>query len=215
MEAGTRAVGYLRVSTSEQGTSGLGLDAQEAAVGAHCEQRQWVLAAIEREIASGAKQKRRPVLEATLSQLASGDVLIVAKADRLARSLSAYVRLIDRARSEGWAIVAADGSVDLTTPHGRAMSAMAAVFGELEAELIGDRTKVALAAAKAKGVQLGRRPAPLPARVGRQMESMRSRGLSLRTIATHLNERDVPAPQGGGWHATSVSRALDRHAVKH
>lgn len=102
--------------------------------------------------------KPRPILDQALDELREGDVLVVAKADRLARSLGAYVRLIERARSERWAIVAADGSIDLTTPTRRAMSAMACVFGELEAELIGERTKVPLAAAKAQGAYLGRRP---------------------------------------------------------
>jgi len=210
VEAGTRALAYLRVSTTEQGVSGLGLDAQDAAIRAYCERRAWVLAAVHREVASGAKKKRRPVLEAMLDELQPGDVLVVAKADRLARSLSAYVALIDRARREGWTIVATDGSIDLLTPNGRAMSAMSAVFGELEAELIGDRTKVALAAAKAQGTRLGRRPSPLPNGVATKIKRLRGQGESLRSIADVLNHAGIPAPDGGRWYAATVSRVSNR-----
>jgi DNA invertase Pin-like site-specific DNA recombinase len=160
-------------------------------------------------VASGAKQKRRPVLESTLDELRSGDVLVVAKADRLARSLSAYVALIERARSEGWAIVAADGSIDLTTPHGRAMSAMAAVFGELEAELIGDRTRVALAQAKARGTRLGRPATPLPRGLAAKMRRWRAKGETLQRIADRLNETGTPAPRGRAWRAQTVKRVID------
>ena len=204
----TRAVAYCRCSTQEQGASGLGLDAQEAAIRAHCEQRSWILAAVHREVASGAKNKRRPVLDAALDELGQGDVLVVAKADRLARSLSAYVHLIDRSRRDGWAIVAADGTIDLTTPHGRAMSAMAAVFGELEAELIGDRTKVALAAARERGTRLGRRPAAFPGTLLQEIHSLRAQGWTLQRIADHLNVTGRHAPQGGRWHPQSVNRVL-------
>jgi DNA invertase Pin-like site-specific DNA recombinase len=210
MEAGTRAVAYVRVSTSEQGTSGLGLAVQETAIRSYCERRGWVLAAVRSEVASGAKGKPRPVLDQALDELREGDVLVVAKADRLARSLSAYVRLIERARNEAWAIVAADGSIDLTTPNGRAMSAMACVFGELEAELVGERTKVALAAARAQGKHLGRRPAPLPAGVAAKITQLRGQGQPLRAIAEVLNHAGIPAPDGGRWYAATVSRVSKR-----
>jgi DNA invertase Pin-like site-specific DNA recombinase len=210
VEAGSRALAYCRVSTQEQGISGLGFDAQEAAIRGYCEPRAWVLTAVHREVASGAKKKRRPVLEAILDELTPGDVLVVAKADRLARSVSAYVGLIDRARQEGWTIVATDGSIDLLTPNGRAMSAMSAVFGELEAELIGDRTKVALAAAKAGGKQLGRRPAPLPQGVAAKITRLRTKGESLRLIADVLNHAGIPSPDGGRWCAATVSRVSKR-----
>ena len=159
---------------------------------------------------AGAKQKRRPVLDQALDELRTGDVLVVAKADRLARSLSAYLHLIDRARTEGWAIVAADGSIDLTTPHGRTMSAMAAVFGELEAELIGDRTKVALAAARAKGTRLGRRPARLDAALVGRVRRWRRQGWTLQRIADRLSESETPSPTGKRWHPQSVARIASR-----
>jgi DNA invertase Pin-like site-specific DNA recombinase len=210
VEAGTRALAYCRVSTTEQGVSGLGLDAQEAAIRAYCERRGWRLASVVREVASGQKKTKLPVLEALLCQLTRGDVLVVAKADRLARSLSAYVALIDRAHAGGWHLVAADGSVDLLTPHGRAMAAMGAVFAQLEAELIGDRTRVALQAAKQRGTTLGRRPSPLPAGVASKIARLRGEGESLRAIADVLNHASVPAPDGGRWYAATVSRVSKR-----
>ena len=210
MEAGSRAIAYLRVSTSEQGVSGLGLEAQEAAIRAYADHRQWVLGSVYREIASGAKNKPRPILKDALEQLARGDVLVVAKADRLARSLSAYVEIITRSRAEGWMIVATDGSIDLSTPHGRAMSGMAAVFADLEAELIGDRTRVALQAAKARGKRLGRRPTPLPKGVARNVSRWHRAGESLRDIAKRLNDAGVETATGSGhWHAATVKRVIE------
>jgi DNA invertase Pin-like site-specific DNA recombinase len=209
VEAGTRAVGYARVSTTEQGTSGLGLDAQQAAITAHCDQRRWVLTTIHSEVASGAKRKRRPILETALGELEKGDILIVAKADRLARSLGTYVGLIDRARADGWSIVAADGSIDLTTPHGRAMAGMAAVFAELEAELIGDRTKVALNAARARGQRLGRPPVELPTATRALVLRLRKQGQSLRAIAEHLNQQGTSSPLGASWYPSTVKRVLE------
>jgi hypothetical protein len=67
---------------------------------------------------------------------------------RRANASPAYVRLMEAARAGGWTIVSADGSIDLTTPHGRAMANMAAVFAELERDLIGERTRVALKVAR-------------------------------------------------------------------
>jgi DNA invertase Pin-like site-specific DNA recombinase len=121
------------------------------------------------------------------NRLARGEVLVVAKGDRLARSLSGYVALIERAHDEGWSIVAADGSIDLTTPNGRAMAAMSAVFAELERDLIADRTKVALQAARDRGKRLGRPPEPVPAPVVADVRRWRAEGETLRTIAARLN----------------------------
>jgi DNA invertase Pin-like site-specific DNA recombinase len=209
VEAGSRAVAYVRVSTTEQGISGLGLDAQESAIRAYADHRQWVLGTVHREVASGAKNKRREELEAALETLGRGDVLVVAKADRLARSLTAYVHLIDRARSEGWLIIAADGSIDLSTPQGRAMSGMSAVFAELEADIIGDRTKAALQAAKARGTQLGRKPKPLAPGVAEDVLRWHRAGESLRTIAARLDETGAKTAAGKThWHPSTVQRVI-------
>ena len=194
MEAGTRAVVYRRVSTTEQGSSGLGLDAQLAACTAYCEARGWIIASVHDDVCSGSA-KRRAGLEAAISDLRAGDVLIAAKADRLARSLSMFVRLVERAKSGEWAIVAADGSVDLTTPHGRAMAAMAAVFADLERELIGARTRDALAAARQRGTRLGRPANPSRGHNDPQGETDASEGLHARADRRRAQRRRRTRPE--------------------
>jgi hypothetical protein len=152
-EAGTRAVRLLPGQHPEQGTSGLGLAAQEAAIGDYCERRRWV----------------------------------------------------------GWAIAAADGTIDLTTPQGRAMAGMATVFAQLEAELISERTKAALKAAQQNGVTLGR-PPTLDSNVMRRIVQMRGHGMTLATIADRLNVEKVPTAHGGArWYPATVAKILARH----
>ena len=81
-----KSIGYLRVSTEEQGQSGLGLEAQEAAIGRFCEANGWELAGVYHDIVSGASGlDKRPALLEAIGQLAQGDVLVVAKRDRLGR----------------------------------------------------------------------------------------------------------------------------------
>jgi DNA invertase Pin-like site-specific DNA recombinase len=87
--AGTRAIGYVRVSTGEQGESGLGLKAQVAAIRSACEQRGWELVVVCEEVKSGARADNRPVLRQVLGALRrrEADAVVVAKLDRLSRSV--------------------------------------------------------------------------------------------------------------------------------
>src|SRR3954471_1809374 len=98
-----------------------------------------------------------------LDTLAAGraDALMAAKLDRVSRSIGDLARLMDTAARERWALVLLDVAVDTSTSMGEALAGMAAVFGQLERRLIGDRTKAALAVAKARGTRLGR-PATMP-----------------------------------------------------
>ena len=210
-----RALGYIRVSTAEQAASGLGLAAQRAVITEACGQRGWELADILVDSGLSAKGTDRLGLQAALSRLAAKptdvQALVVAKLDRLARSFPDYADLIRLSAKEGWQLLALDAP-DASTPHGEAMQAITAVFAQLERRLISDRTLEALAAARARGVQLGR-PVQTSADVEDRIVALhRRRRLPARAIARMLETEGVPAPRGGTrWHHATVADVIRRH----
>jgi DNA invertase Pin-like site-specific DNA recombinase len=228
--ASGKFVSYLRVSTDKQGRSGLGLDAQRATVDSYLNGGRWTLVAEYVETESGRLSDRRQLAKALAHAKAIGATVVFAKLDRLTRN-------VDLLRS----LVASD--VDLVfcdLPHvpvgamGRFLLTQMASVAELEAGLISERTKAALAAAKARGVKLGN-PNGARALKGKQVgnkeavaavkayaehraanlkgivDDLRSQGIkSIRIIAAELNARDILTPRGGAWHPTSVARLLAR-----
>ena len=199
-------VAYLRVSTEEQAVSGLGLAAQERAIRAECKRRGLPVVAVHTDAGLSGKTLTRPALTAALAALDSGEgsVLMVAKLDRLTRSVHDATGLMLAADRGGWGLVALDAPVDTTTPQGAAMAQVLAVFAELERRLIGERTKAALAVKRAQGVRLGR-PPTLSADVVERIVAARSAGGTWSAIARELNEDDVPTSQGGRrWYPATV-----------
>lgn len=207
-----RYIAYYRVSTAKQGASGLGLEAQQAAVLAHC---ACAPLAEFTEVESG-KRDDRPQLAAALA-LAKKEraTLVIAKLDRLARDVHFIAGLL-KAKVE---IVACDlPAANKFTLH--IMSAVA----EQEAEAISARTKAALAAAKARGVKLGTHASVInaQARAGADayasslsatIEELRVQGIySVRDICSALNARGIRTSRGAQWHPTSVKRLMDRLA---
>ena len=210
--AGTRVVGYVRVSTDEQGDSGLGLASQRDTIEAEAVRRNWQLIDIVSETASGKSTAKRPELERVLAVLEAGfaDALVVAKLDRLTRSLLDFVTLTARAREQGWAIVVLDKGFDMTTPNGRLMANMLASFAEYERELISERTKAALAVKRRQGHRLGR-PPMLEDKLVSRIVAMKGSGKSFAAIARQLNDDAVPTAHGGEqWHASTVKAVIDR-----
>jgi DNA invertase Pin-like site-specific DNA recombinase len=135
---------------------------------------------------------------------------VVAKLDRLSRSMLDFAALMATAQKQNWALVALDCAVDTSTPAGEAMAHVLATFGQFERRLIGQRTKEALAAKKASGVRLGR-PPMVPQSVVQRIQRQRARGDSLRKIAESLDESGVPTAQGGReWYAATVRNVLIR-----
>ena len=215
-------VTYLRVSTDRQGKSGLGLDAQRKAVADHVAGKGEIAAEYV-EIESGKKNDRPQLARALAEAKRIGAVLLIAKLDRLARNVAFIANLLEA----GVEIAAAD----MPEANRFLLHVMAAV-AEHEAQAISDRTRAALAAAKARGVALGW---SIPGRAEEQRQAARkgaernarkadqhaanvlpiirqiaAPGASLRQIADELNTRGIKTARGGLWYAATVRNVMAR-----
>jgi DNA invertase Pin-like site-specific DNA recombinase len=211
-------VAYYRVSTTGQGVSGLGLEAQREAVERYLNGGSWSLIEAFTEIETGKGANaldRRPQLKAALAYARKHKAtLVIAKLDRLARNVHFVSGLLET----GVDFVAADRpDADRFTLH------LEAALAEREARVISERTKAALAAAKRRGVVLGANGRTLAVRnraeavervapMAGRLTALRGEGLSLRRIASTLNAEGVspPGASGGIWHPATVQRALER-----
>ena len=215
-------VTYLRVSTDRQGKSGLGLEAQRKAVADHVAGKGEIAAEYV-EIESGKKNDRPQLARALAEAKRIGAVLLIAKLDRLARNVAFIANLLEA----GVEIAAAD----MPEANRFLLHVMAAV-AEHEAQAISDRTRAALAAAKARGVALGW---SIPGRAEEQRQAARkgaernarkadqhaanvlpiirqiaAPGASLRQIADELNTRGIKTARGGLWYAATVRNIMAR-----
>lgn len=212
--------GYARVSTDEQARSGLGLGAQRRTINGEADRHGWQVEQVADEGVSGSvKPEHREALGPVLASLSDGDVLIVAKLDRLGRSALDVLRIAEAARRDGWRLVACDLGLDTGTPVGAfTLTALAAV-AQLERDLIAQRTRDALAEKKAAGVRLGG-PVELDDDTRQYVVRLREdEGLSYRKIAKRLSDEGVPTARGGKWHGSTVqgvlrSVELDREAAE-
>lgn len=200
-----KVVGYVRVSTDEQAMSGAGLDAQESAIRAACENAGYELVGVCRDEGYSAKTLNRPGIGGALEWLASGeaDALMAAKLDRLSRSVLDFAALVEQSRSEGWALICLDLGVDTSTAAGEVMANVLAAFAQFERRLIGERTKAALAQKKAAGVTLGR-PRRVPPAVRDLVGELRGDGWTFRQIAALLQAGGVRSGHGGTWWPSTV-----------
>lgn len=200
--------GYSRVSTDEQADSRNGLEAQRSAIDAEAARRGWTVEHYADEGASGKYINAN--LQEALQLLASGqgDGLIVAKLDRLARSIVHAANIIDAAQAQSWSLVVLDINLDLSTAAGRMMARTVVNFAEYEyeRELISERTKAGLAAKKARGERIGR-PRLATAGVVRRIVLDRNAGLSFGRIARVLEAEAVLSPAGRPtWQPSTVRR---------
>jgi DNA invertase Pin-like site-specific DNA recombinase len=223
--ANKRFVTYIRVSTQKQGASGLGLEAQQRAVGEYLRQHGGTVVQEYREVESG-KINDRPKLQAALKRCRQTKAtLLIAKLDRLGRN-TAFLASLQESTVK---FICADMPAADETTIG-----MLAVFAQHERKAISDRTKAALAAAKARGTKLGN-PRLQPgtkatAAIARQglvskaeafaedlrdvIESAKEEGLiTLKALAEHLTSLSCPTPRGCAWTPTAVSRLLGRLAA--
>ena len=206
-------VTYLRVSTDRQGQSGLGLEAQRTAVAPYVEAGRPLGEFV--EVESGRRDDR-PQLTAALALCRQHKArLVIAKLDRLARSVAFISNLME----SGVEFVAAD-----MPAANRFMLHIMAAVAEHEREMISQRTCAALAVAKCKGIRLGNpRPDTAPARaaiatrvaafranVRPQLQALQAQGYSLRQTAARLNAQGITAPRGGLWHPATVRSIINK-----
>ena len=210
-----RFVAYYRVSTDKQGRSGLGLDAQEAAVEQRLNGGPWQLVREFTEVESGRRAKR-PQLEAALKACKKLKAkLVVAKLDRLSRNTRFLLALIEA----GVDVLFCD-LPEVTGAMGKFILTQMAAVAELEAGLIAERTKEALAAAKKAGKKLGgwnvgsekaRREAQEFADKMRQVMAELA-AHSAHQAAAELNKRGIKSATGGQWYPQTILRLRERLA---
>lgn len=218
-----RYVAYLRVSTQRQGASRLGLEAQQVALAAHASRETDQIIETFIEVESGRNSDRPQLQRALHLCKLTGATLLIAKLDRLARSVAFIANLME----SGVEFVAAD------LPYANKLTVhILAAMAEYEREAISERTKAALRAARDRGVKLGgpNRGANFrtqPPTCGSQRmyelanrramdlrdlisEIMSSGSRSLRDIGRELDQRHVSTPRGGRWGAAQVRNLLHR-----
>lgn len=193
MEIVLRVALYVRVSTHDQQTLPLQLEALREYAG----RRHWQIVREVSEVASGAATAKRPQREALLqdAKRRQVDAILVWRLDRWGRSVADLVNSLAELEAVGVAFVSVTEALDLTTPAGRAMAAMVAVFAQFEREILRERVKAGIAQAKAQGKALGR--PKTAAKLDQEMRSLRAAGVSQAEIARQL-----------GVGRTSVRRVL-------
>jgi DNA invertase Pin-like site-specific DNA recombinase len=220
-----KIVTYIRVSTSKQGLSGLGLDAQRAAIAAYAKTANAVIVHEYREVESG-RRNDRPELEKALKHArVTGSKLVIAKIDRLSRNAAFLLKL-------------QDANVDFLAcdmPDANALTVgIMALIAQAESQMISDRTKASMQAAKARGMVFGNPNGAASLRRANKgntatcaaqkeranahandlsdtLEDLVQHGITtLAAQASELNKRGIRTARGGQWHPSTVANLRKR-----
>jgi DNA invertase Pin-like site-specific DNA recombinase len=208
-----RVVGYVRVSTQEQAEEGYSLTTQREAIVAECDRRGWELVDLIADEGYSGRTDDRPGLNRALALLAKRNgprAIVVARLDRLCRSITHLGRLTDASLKHKWGIVALDHELNTTTANGRLVAHIIGSVAQWESEMLGERVsrgmRAAHAAAKSQGRPFGFQSTTPPEVVTRIVRARR-RGDSFNKIAQRLDRQKVPTPSGGQrWYPSTVSR---------
>jgi site-specific DNA recombinase len=217
----TKAVGYIRVSTQEQATSGISLDAQAEKVRAYANLYDIELVDIVVDAGVSAKSLDRDGLQSALQMLDNGeaDAILIFKLDRLTRSVSDWNTLI-KDYFTNKALLSVSDQIDTRTAAGRLCLNVLMSVAQWEREAIGERTSTALQHKKAMGDHVGS-PAYGYEMVEKKLvkvaieheaitliEQLKADGLTLQQIADHLNAQNIATKRGGKWYPTTVKNVL-------
>lgn len=221
----TKAIGYIRVSTQEQATSGYSLDAQKAKLEAYAALYDIELTDIVVDAGVSAKSLKREGLQRVLQTLDNGgaDAVLIFKLDRLTRSVKDWNVLIEKYFTNK-ALLSVSDQIDTRTAAGRLCLNVLMSVAQWERETIGERTSTALQYKKSQGQHIGSVPygyeaidktlavVESEAAAIALIKDMKEQGLKLQAIADELNAQNIPTKRGGKWYATSVKNVLERAA---
>src|SRR5271165_6734169 len=219
-----KTVGYVRVSTDKQADHGVSLDAQAEKIRAMAVVHGAELLDIIVESGESAKSLNRPGMAKLLAMVDAGDVqaVIVAKLDRLKRSVKDLCTLLERFERHGVALVSVAESLDTGSAAGRLVLNIMAAVSQWEREAIGERTRDALRHKRSQGQRVGNiafgsrlagdgqhlEPDPAEQGVLSEIRRLRHEGATLRGIAAALNHRALRTRRGTAWRLESVARVL-------
>jgi len=223
------ALGYIRVSSDEQVDSGLGLEAQRQRIAAYCAMKGLRLTEVFADPGiSGGKPLASHPAGSQLLEVAkkSKAFVIVAKLDRLFRSVADAANVIADFDRKGIQLVAIAESFDMGSAYGRAMAQMASVFAELERTMIRERTLSAMNVKRSRGERIsGHAPYgwdfgsdgrlvknSAEQKVIARLRELHAEGLSYRGIATRLEAEGIPPKRGRRWAHTTIKSILTRKA---
>ena len=209
---------YARVSTQMQVNDGMSMEAQEKTLRNAAEFSGFTSVEILLEEGrSGKSISGRPVLRDALSRLDKGDAhaLIVTRIDRLARSTTDFLSIVDRAAKNNWRLVLLDLNLDTSTYQGRFVTTIMSALAEMERGIIAERQKDVHKhrrdSGQVWGVDLGPKKR-ISEEVLNRIYTERAAGQSMNGIARILNAEGIPAAYGGKWSASSIKYVLDQQS---
>lgn len=219
-----KVIGYVRVSTEEQAREGISLAAQEEKLRAYAQLYELELVAVVTDAGASGKSLHRPGLAVVLAALDEGraEGLLVAKLDRLTRSVRDLGTLLESYFGSRFSLLAVGEQIDTRSAAGRLVLNVLTSVAQWEREAIGERTAAALAHKKAQGDHVGAAPLGMDLVAGRLQKSiqeqttitrlldLRAEGLPLREIAARLKGEGHRTKRGGAWHPQTVARVLQR-----
>jgi len=224
-----KTFGYVRVSTDKQAENGVSLDAQAEKIRAMALVQGAELSEIIVESGESAKSLNRPGMAKLLAMVDGGKVrtVIVAKLDRLTRSVKDLCELLERFERRGVSLVSVAESLDTGSAAGRLVLTIMAAVSQWEREAIGERTRDALRHKRNQGQRVGNiafgirladdgqhlEPNPAEQAALEEIRRLRKEGATLRGIAAVLNDRTFRTRRGTPWRLESVARVLKQDAA--
>jgi DNA invertase Pin-like site-specific DNA recombinase len=217
-----RAYGYVRLSKAERPRKGesaedvdrrqsASLVAQREAIMRAADRNDWDLAAVFEDAGKTGSNTRREGFQEALRTVQRGDVLVIAKFDRLSREVVTWYDLMQRADRRGWYIAVLDQKIDTSTASGWLHAMILAVFSEFERRVIGERTRDALAII-GRTKQLGT-PSNFSDEIQQRIRELHAEGQSASRIASTLAAEGLPTARGGTWHHSVIGAYLRRIAA--